>query len=365
MYPFSTYLSCLLILISGVAYSESLPQRNASPAAGNISNEMLEKISDQLTTRMEMLTRRENELAAREAILKEQEEKMAGREATLSQQEESLLSRDALLRKREKLPPPQRWRGSSPPSIHGRYATVLDGETMQFYHTKNSLTATPVASTQKLMTALIVCQDGNLDEYVTIDREATRVEPTVVGVRTGERYTRRTLLNALLIKSGNDIAAALAIDNAGSVEAFVEKMNLTAKQIGMINSNFLTPHGLPAKGQYSCARDIAILAFEAYQIPDIREITIKKGYNFVFNGNRGTYVLSNTNKNLRSWDACNGMKTGYTNAAGRCLVCSATKDGKHRISVIIKSTTSLVFPDSRKLLEWSFGLEMLGPMAEQ
>lgn len=365
MHRISPIFLSLLILLSGFCVCESKAQETNSPTEVAVSDEMLEQIGTQLSKRMQMLKQREAELNARETFVQEQEAKMAQREAEIHLLEESMLSRDELLRRREELPPARKWRGESPPSIHGRYATVLDGETMQFYHTKNAMAATPVASTQKLMTALIVCEAGGLDEYVTIARAATQVEPTVIGIRTGEQYTRRQLLNALLVRSGNDIAAALAIDNAGSVEAFVDKMNLTGKQIGLVNSNFRTPHGLPAKGQYSCARDIAILAFEAYQIPAIREIVDTPTYKFVFNGDRGVYVLSNTNKNLRSWPACNGMKTGYTNAAGRCLVSSATIDGKHRIAVIIKSTTSEIFDDSRRLLEWSFGLEMLGPLSEQ
>ncbi|MDF1812479.1 MAG: hypothetical protein P1V20_09695 [Verrucomicrobiales bacterium] len=355
-------LPFLLILFSGIVLCEVRSQDAKPPSGGAINNEQLDQIGDHLSVRMEMLKKRENELSAREQTIQEQERLLTKREEQLYRLEESLLSRDELLRKREELPPPQAWRGESPPSIHGRYAAVLDGESMQFYYTKNALEKTPVASTQKLMTALVVCKTGGLDKYVTITRAATQVEPTVIGIKEGERYTRRQLLTGLLVRSGNDIAAALAIDNAGSVEAFVEKMNLMGKQIGLVNSNFRTPHGLPAPGQYSCARDIAIVAFEAYQVPDIREMVNTKTYKFQFNGDRGVYVLGNTNKNLRSWEACNGMKTGYTNAAGRCLVSSANIDGKHRISVIIKSTTSEVFPDSRRLLEWSFGLEMLGPM---
>ncbi|MDF1756377.1 MAG: hypothetical protein P1U89_26555 [Verrucomicrobiales bacterium] len=360
--PLPGYALFLLILISGISTCEVFAEDSETRKRANPSEEMLIKIGDHLSFRMDTLERREDQLSAREQILEEQEKLLAAREAKLNRLEETILRRDELLRKREKLPPPQKWRGVDPPSIHGRYATVLDGETMQFYHTKNALVRTPVASTQKLMTALVICETGDLDKYITIPLAATQVEPTVVGIRTGERYTRRQLLTGLLVKSGNDIAAALAIDNAGSVEAFTEKMNLMGKQIGLVNSNFLTPHGLPEKGQYSCARDIAIVAFEAYHNPDIREMVKTQTYNFQFNGDRGVYVLSNTNRNLRSWPLCNGMKTGYTDAAGRCLVSSASVDGKHRISVIIKSTTSQVFADSRRLLEWSLGLEMLGPL---
>ena len=323
---------------------------------------MLERIGDQLSLRMRALKEREEALAQREKALIEREQKAAERETVIREIEESLLSREAIVRRREKLPPPQVWRGNSAPSVYAKYATVLDGRTMQFYHAKNSTSPTPVASTQKLLTALVVCEKGSLDEYVVVPRAATLVEPTKVGIKTGERYTRRQLLTSLLVKSGNDIAAALAIDNAGSPEAFAEKMNLYGKRIGLVNSNFKTPHGLPARGQYSCARDIGIVAFEAYQNPEIREIVKTKHFRFHFPGDRGSILFSNTNRLLREWEDCNGMKTGFTYAAGRCLVSSAYRDGQHRIAVVIKTSNDGVWRDSRKLLEWSFGLEMLGPM---
>lgn len=323
--------------------------------------DMLEKIGDQLSLRMRAMKQREEALSQREEALIERESKASEREKMIRQIEESLLEREATVRKREQLPPPQVWRGEKAPSVYARYAAVLDGRTMQFFHTKNATAATPVASTQKLMTALVICAEGSLDEIVVVPREATQVEPTVVGIKTGERYTRRQLLTALLVRSGNDLAAALAIDNAGSVEAFCQKMNLMGKKIGLINSNFKTPHGLPAPGQYSCARDIGIVAFEAYQNPEIRDIVKQKSYRFHFNDDR-SLLLTNTNRILREWEHCNGMKTGFTYAAGKCLVCSANIGGEHRISVVIKDTNAGVWSDSKNLLDWALNLEMLGPM---
>lgn len=323
--------------------------------------EMLEKLGDQLSMRMRALKEREEAILKREEALVEREKKATEREQLMRQLEESILEREEVVRRREKLPPPQAWRGNTPPSIEARYAAVLDGETMQFYHTKNAVDPTPVASTQKLMTALVICSAGGLDETIVIPRAATLVEPTKVGIKTDERYTRRQLLTGLLVRSGNDLAAALAIDNAGSVEAFAAKMNLMGRKIGLVNSNFKNPHGLPSPGQYSCARDIAIVAFEAYQVPEIRNIVSRKSYRFEFNDGN-SLLLSNTNQLLQEMDNCNGMKTGFTFAAGRCLVSSARDGDQHRISVVIKTTNSGIWTDSRNLLEWSFGLQMLGPL---
>ncbi len=319
--------------------------------------EMLEKIADLLSVRMQSLKKREDAMADREAVILK-------RESILRQIEASLLRREKVIQRREKLPPPQAWRGRPKPNIEARYAAVLDGESMQFFYNKNATKKTPVASTQKLLTALIVCEAGDLDGELVVDRAATRVEPINVGIRTGEKYTRRQLLNSLLIKSGNDIATALAIDNAGSVEAFAAKMNVYGAMIGLVNSNFENPHGLPNDEQYSCARDIAIVAYEAYQNDTIRDIVKKKVYDFKFPGSRGSVTLYNTNKLLGTMEECNGMKTGYTNASGRCLVSSAVVDGQHRIAVVIKATTSGVWRDSEKLLDWALDLEMLGPVRE-
>lgn len=341
-------------------------KENVSPAsdsktAEQVRIEMLERLADQLSRRMRSLKEREAAMAARESALIKREDSAKEREELLGSMEELMEMREDVVKRREKLPPPQSWNGPAAPSIYGRYAAVLDGDTMQFYHKKEAETRVPVASTQKLVTALVVCQAGDLDELVEVPKEVLNVEPTVVGVKPGERYSRRQLLKSLLVKSGNDIAATLAIDNAGSIEAFAGKMNKFARYIGMNDSHFVNPHGLPAEGQYSTARDIAIAAFEAYQIPDIREMVESRTFDFVFNDGTSK-TLYNTNRLLNELDGCNGMKTGFTYAAGNCLVCSVSVDGKDRISVVLKSARPQVSQDSEALLKWSLGLEMLGPM---
>jgi serine-type D-Ala-D-Ala carboxypeptidase (penicillin-binding protein 5/6) len=335
----------------------------SSKSPEQIRIEMLERLADQLSRRMRTLKEREAALAARENALIEREKTAKEREENVSLMEEMMELREDVVKRREKLPPPQSWNGPPAPSIFGQYAAVLDGATMQFYHKKDAEARVPVASTQKLVTAIVICQDGDLDGLVEVPSEVLRIEPTLVGVKPGERYSRRQMLTALLVKSGNDIAATLAIDNAGSVEAFARKMNACARSIGMTNSHFINPHGLPAEGQYSTARDIAVAAFEAYQIPDIRAMVEAKTYDFVFND--GTVkTLLNTNRLLDDFEGCNGMKTGFTFAAGNCLVSSVSIDGKDRISVVLKSARAHVSQDSAALLNWSLGLRMLGPAGD-
>jgi len=340
---------------------ESAKQEPVSKTPAEKHEAMLEKLADQLSKRMKSIRDREVALSVRERALSEREVTADEREQSVGTMEEMLQMREEVIQRREKLPPPQSWNGPPAPSNYGRYTAVIDAKTMQFYYKKEAHTQTPVASTQKLVTALVVCNEGNLDQMVTVPKEVYDVEPTVVGVKPGEKYTRRQLLTSLLVKSGNDIAATLAIDNAGSIEAFAEKMNTLARYIGMTNSNFVNPHGLPAQGQYSTARDIAIAAFEAYQVPDIREMVSKASYEFVFNDG-SKRLLPNTNKVLTSFEGCNGMKTGFTYAAGNCLVCSASRDGEERISVIIKSARPHVNDDSKALLNWALELEKTGPM---
>ncbi|MCB1064658.1 MAG: serine hydrolase [Verrucomicrobiae bacterium] len=311
---------------------------------------MLERIADNLSKRTRTLSERERLQAEREKAL-------ADREAALNERESLLEARENMVRRREKLPPPQSWHGPDPPKVVGKYASVIDGRTMQFYYQKDAKTKTPVASTQKLMTALIICSENDLDEKIEVPEAVLHVEPTVIGVKPGQKYTRRELLLSLLVRSGNDIAATLAIDNAGSIEAFAKKMNDTARSLGMETTNFINPHGLPAEGQYSCAHDMALLAFEAYQNAVIREMVQTQQCTFTFNDG-STRELYNTNQVLKSSEYCNGMKTGFTYASGHCLICSGEKNGQDRIVVMIKSSKPYVWNDSEKLLDWALDLEV-------
>lgn len=238
------------------------------------------------------------------------------------------------------------------PAIAAPRSIVVDYETGRVLYAKNADQPCAVASTQKLITALCVFDAGNLNKKFTIAKSDTWVEPTKLGILPGEVYTRRKLVGALLVKSGNDVARALARDNAGSEAKFAAVMNRKARSIGMKNSNFLNPHGLTAKGQYSTARDMAICAREAYKNPVIRSITNTRSYTFQYANGR-TKRLTNTNKVLKRLSYCNGMKTGTTRASGRCLISSGTLNGRTAIVVVLGATTQTVWNDSEKLLRWA------------
>lgn len=239
-----------------------------------------------------------------------------------------------------------------PPPVAAESAIVVDIASGRVLYAKNADLPRAVASTQKIITALCVIDGGNIDKPVTIAESDGMVEPTKLGLKPGEVYSRRQLLKVLMIKSANDVARALARDVAGDVNTFSSMMNRKSASLGMRNSNFKNPHGLTEPGQYSTARDMAIATRYAYRSPLLRSYVGTREFNFVFNDGT-TRQLENTNKVLKTLPYCNGFKTGTTNASGRCLVASGTLDGRAVIVVVLKSNTSNVWKDATKLLRWS------------
>jgi D-alanyl-D-alanine carboxypeptidase (penicillin-binding protein 5/6) len=241
---------------------------------------------------------------------------------------------------------------TAPPPVVAESAIVIDVVSGRVLYAKNADSPRAVASTQKIVTALCVLDAGNIDKPVTIEPSDGACEPTNLYLKPGEVYPRRELTKVLMVKSANDVARALARDVAGSQESFAAMMNRKAASLGMRNSNFINPNGLPQAGQYSTARDMAIAARAAYRSPLIRSFTATKGFNFRFNDGR-TRFIENTNKLLKTVPYCDGLKTGTTNAAGRCLVCSGSLNGRSVIVVVLKSNTPNVWKDSSKLLAWA------------
>jgi len=239
-----------------------------------------------------------------------------------------------------------------PPPVAAQSVIVLDNATGRVLFAKNADLVRPIASTQKIITALVVLDAGNLDKPVTIQASDEAVEPSKLYMKPGQIYTRRTLLKAMLVKSGNDIARALARDVGGSQAGFAMMMNRKAQSLGMRRSHFTNPHGLPDPAQYSTARDIAIAARKAYRNPTIRAYTRIQKYTFQYSNGR-TRIIENTNKLLKRVPYCDGMKTGTTNKAGRCLVSTGTLNGRSAIVVVLKSTSRSVWNDSEKLLRWA------------
>lgn len=259
----------------------------------------------------------------------------------------------------QRIAPPPRipvYRPSTPaPSIVGASAIVLDANSGVVLHAKNADSQRAVASTQKLMTALLVVERGGLENTMVIAAKDTWVEPSKIYVKAGQRYRRIDLLRPLLVRSGNDVATALARDHSGSVEAFGHAMTARARRLGMHSTVFKNPHGLTVSGQYSTARDMSKLALAAYRSRTIRSITSIKKLPFRFSDGRQV-TFSNTNKVLQRSPYCNGLKTGYTRASGRCLVSSGQNGSREIIVIVLGSTTSSIWNDSQKLLHWGLGV---------
>ena len=237
------------------------------------------------------------------------------------------------------------------PETHAAAYILVNARNGAVLAARNADDARGVASTQKVLTALVVAESGNLDAPVRIAASDVDVEPTKLGVRPGEVYSRRQLLIGFLVKSANDVANALARDNAGSIEAFAARMNAKARSLGATNSYFACPHGLTAAGQHSTARDMARIALAAYRNPVIRDAVRRKSFPFTYASGK-TVTLSNTNDLLGRMPECDGMKTGYTGPAGRCLISTAHTWNKEVLLVQLGTHTKFIWNDGAALMRW-------------
>lgn len=210
----------------------------------------------------------------------------------------------------------------------------------------------PMASTTKIVTALTVINNGNLDEVVAIPREACGIEGSSVYLREGEKLTVRQLLYGLMLRSGNDCATALALHVGGSVEKFAQMMNETARSLGCCDCNFVNPHGLHDENHYTSARNLAIITCKALQNDDFAQIVSTKAVKIPNDGYDYPRVLSNKNKLLYNFDDADGVKTGYTKKAGRCFVGSATRNGMQVVVVLLNCGP--MFEETSQMLNVAF-----------
>ena len=232
------------------------------------------------------------------------------------------------------------------PSISAQSAIVLDGCTGRVLYEKSADTRSLIASTTKIMTALIVLESCDIDARVRIPAEACGIEGSSLYLKPGEVLSVRELLLGLMLQSGNDAAMALALYCGGTREAFVQRMNDRAAQLGLENTRFANPHGLDDEQNYSTARDMARLAAIALERDDFREIVSTKS---ALVAGRS---LTNHNKLLWRVDGAVGVKTGYTRAAGRILVGAAERGGRRLICVTINAPSD--WADHAALLDFGF-----------
>ena len=217
--------------------------------------------------------------------------------------------------------------------VSARNAIALDSKTKQVLFEQNADEIVPMASTTKILTALVAITHGDLDREVTISKNAASIRGSKVGYVAGEKIKLRELLYGLMYKSGNDAAIAIAEDIGGSIEGFAKIMNDYAISLGLINSHFESPHGLDSPKHYTCAYDLALLTTKAMesdlfcQICGTKSIT-RDTSNF-------TRDYNNINKILYKIPEANGVKTGYTGQAGKCLVSSVKHEGRNIIIVVL------------------------------
>ena len=243
-------------------------------------------------------------------------------------------------------------------AAHG--ATVIDALTGDPLYEKSAYDRFYPASSTKMLTALLVIEAGDLDHVVVITPEDTHVEPSAIGFKPGEQFTRRELLYALMLKSANDVAQALARDNAGSIDAFAEKMTRRAASLGATQSHFANPHGLHNPEHYTTPHDLALIARAAMQQPFFRKIVGTVSYSWV-TAQGGVVPLQNHNKLLWcppwKFEGCTGLKTGYTVPAQQVLVSAALRNHREVISVVMHSDKPGIWVDSKTLL--AYGLAHL------
>lgn len=239
-------------------------------------------------------------------------------------------------------------------------AVVVDEYTGESLYEKNADESQYPASTTKILTALLVIEEGSLDKEVEVTIEDSKVGESSLEIKPGDRFTRREALYGLLLKSANDVAHALARDNAGSVEAFAEKMTVRAKELGAVNSHFENPHGLHHPAHYTTPHDLACIARAAMQQPFFRSIVGSQFHTWLGNPATGARELRNHNRLLWKFPGCTGVKTGYTVPAQQVLVSAATWGTRECISVVMHTGKPGIWEDSKLLLTW--GLEHLPPI---
>ena len=236
------------------------------------------------------------------------------------------------------------------PSVSAMSAVLIEAESGRIIYSKNAEKRMPMASTTKIMTAAaVVMLEKNLEKRVTVSAASASVEGSSMGLKAGEGISLKALLYGLMLESGND--AATAIYEAFCGEALIDIMNIIAKEhLELKNTNFTNPHGLPDENHYSTALDMAKIMRFALCFEEFCEITSQKSQT-VLSGERSIY-LHNHNRLLTEVEGCDGGKTGYTLAAGRCLVTTAERNGVRLICVTLNAPDD--WQDHKNLYNWGF-----------
>jgi len=240
------------------------------------------------------------------------------------------------------------------PKVDAEAAVLMDAATGRILYAINPEAYMYPASTTKMMTALVALEKGELDSVVTISSRAAGVEGSSLELRAGDRLTLRDLIQGMMIVSGNDAAVAVAEHIASSVPAFVDLMNARADKLGLGQTHFANPHGLPdPNNHYSSAKDLAIIAAEALKNPEFARMAAAREYTVPLL-NRPYLRVATTNRFLKTYPGATGVKTGSTQAAGDCLVASARRGNVRLIAVLLNDDER--WKDAVKLMNYGFSL---------
>ena len=236
-------------------------------------------------------------------------------------------------------------------SVSARSAVLYEPVTDKFLYTKNPDVRLPFASTTKIMTALVAIENSSLDEEISVAAEACGIEGSSLYLTPGEVLSMRELITALMLRSANDAAAAIAYAVAGGIPQFADLMNARALSLGLKDTHFTNPHGLDEAEHYTTARELAIISAEAMRNPEFKKISSTYKAT-VTNGDGDTRLVVNHNKLLKLYDGAVGIKTGFTKKSGRCLVGAAERNGLTFITVTIDAPDD--WSDHEKLFDLGF-----------
>ncbi|MGG6309633.1 D-alanyl-D-alanine carboxypeptidase family protein [Paenibacillus macerans] len=249
------------------------------------------------------------------------------------------------------------------PSVHAQAATVIDVTSGRILFSLRGNDQLPIASLTKIMTAIVAIEHGKLSDTVTVGKNAYAKEGSSIYLQLGEEMSLENMLYGLMLRSGNDAATAIAEHVGGSEEGFVYLMNQKARMLGLSHTQFQNPHGLDAEGHYSSADDLAKLTAYALKNPHFKEIVRTPSKKAPNPNDPWDYKWLNKNKMLRFYDGADGVKTGYTKIAKRCLVSSATRGGQQIAVVTLNDGDD--WNDHRKLLDFGFENYPLTPIVSE
>ena len=238
-------------------------------------------------------------------------------------------------------------------AISAKACVVINGDTGRVIYSVNANARLPMASTTKIMTALLLCEYGNLDRQITVTKEMVTVEGSSMGLLPGDKVTLRDLLYGMMLPSGNDAANTVAFVVGGNIKNFVKMMNDKAHELGLKDTHFDTPSGLDGDSHYTTAYELALITQYAFEFEEFAKAVSSKTATLNYGNPPYKRTLTNHNRLLKLYDDVVGVKTGFTKKSGRCLVSAARRDGKFVIAVTLNDGND--WKDHRTLLD--IGLE--------